>query len=83
MSQSYVPPTKDILNTLYHSAVITSFAIFYSVLGKKLIKLDVGDQAKPDLIDFGKLTAVITLSVATKDWLVNNKIIPNDIVNTR
>ena len=83
MSQSFVPPTKDILNTLYHSAIITGFAIFYSVLGKKLIKLDVGDPAKPDLVDFGKLTAVITLSVATKDWLVNNKIIPNDIVNTR
>ena len=68
---------------MYNSAVITGFAIFYSVLGKKLIKLDVGDPAKPDLINFGKLTAVITLSVATKDWLVNNKIIPNDIVNTR
>ena len=83
MSQAYVPPTKDIINTLYHSAIITGFALFYSVLGKKLIKLDVGDPAKPDLFDFGKLTVVRTLSVATKDWLVNNKILPNDVVNTR
>ena len=83
MSHSYVPPTKDILNTLYHSSVITGLAILYSVIGKKLIRLDVGDPAKPDLLDFGKLTVVITLSVATKDWLVNNKILPNDIVNIR
>ena len=83
MSQTYIPPTKDILNTLYHAAIITGFAMLYSMIGKKLIKLNVGDPAKPDLLDFGKLTAVITLSVATKDWLVNNKIIPNDIVNTR
>jgi hypothetical protein len=83
MSHSYVPPTKDILNTLYHSSVITGLAILYSVIGKKLIRLDVGDPAKPDLLDFSKLTAVITLSVATKDWLFNNKILPNDIVNIR
>ena len=45
-------PSKDIINTLYHSAVVTSLAIGYSMLGKKLIKLDVGDPAKPDLSDF-------------------------------
>ena len=74
-------PTKDLINTLYHSAVVTSLAVGYAMIGKKLIKLDVGDPAKPDLSDFIKLTAVITLSVASKDWLVLNKIIPNDVVN--
>ena len=74
------PPTKDIINTLYHSAVITGLALAYSVIGKKMIKLDVGDPAKPDVTDFLKLTAVITLSVATKDWLVLRKIIPDDII---
>ena len=52
------------------------------MIGKKLIKLDVGDPAKPDVFDFIKLTAVITLAVASKDWLVLNKIIPNDVVNS-
>ena len=80
MSQQYTPPTKEIANTLYHSAVLTGLSIIYSVLGRKLIKLDVGDPAKPDLLDFAKFTAVITLSVATKDWLVNHKIIPNDMM---
>ena len=40
MSQQYVPPTKDIINTLYHSAIITGLAVAYSVIGKKLIKLE-------------------------------------------
>lgn len=75
-------PSKDLVNTLYHSAIVTGLAVGYSMIGKKLIKLDVGDPAKPDLSDFVKLTAVITLSVASKDWLVINKIIPNDILNT-
>ena len=72
-------PSKDLINTLYHSAIVTSLAIGYSMIGKKLVKLDVGDPAKPDLSDFVKLTAVITLAVASKDWLVINKIIPDDL----
>ena len=76
-------PTKDIANTLYHSAIITGLAVAYSVIGKKLIKLDVGDPAKPDITDFIKLTVVITLSVASKDWLVAHKIIPDDIINSK
>ena len=46
-----------------------------------MVKLDVGDPARPDLTDALKLTIVVTLATFTKDWLVNNKIIPADIVN--
>ena len=76
------PQTKDIVNTLYHSAVITSLVIAYSMIGKKLVKLDVGDLSKADLKDFIKLTVVVTLAVASKDWLVLHKIIPEDILKT-
>ena len=77
------PYAKDILNTIYHSAITTGLAVGYSILGKKMIRLDVGDSAKPDLADFSKLTLVITLAVATKDWLVNSKLIPGDIINNK
>ena len=76
-------PTKDVVNTLYHSAIITGLAVAYSVIGKKLIELDVGDPAKLGITDFIKLTVVITLSVASKDWLVAHKIIPDDIINSK
>ena len=52
MSQPY---TKDILNSLYHSFITTGLAVAYSIIGTKMIKLDVGDPAKPDLEDFGTL----------------------------
>jgi len=72
--------TKDIANTVYHSAVTTILAVGFSMIGKKLVKFDVGDPARPDLTEVLKLTAVITLSTFAKDWLVNSKIIPADIV---
>jgi len=74
-------PTKDIADTIYHSAVTTVLVVGYSIIGEKMVKLDVGDPARPDLTDALKLTIVVTLATFTKDWLVNNKIIPADIVN--
>ena len=41
--------TKDIANTIYHSAVSTILAVGFSMAGKKLIRFDVGDPARPDL----------------------------------
>jgi len=49
------------------------------MIGKKMIKLSVGDPARPDLTEFIKLSIVITLSMFTKDWLVTHKFIPEDI----
>jgi hypothetical protein len=76
-------PTKDIANTIYHSAVTTTLVVGYALIGRKLVKLDVGDPAKPDLTEALKLTIVVTLATATKDWLVKNKIIPDEIVHIK
>ena len=73
-------PSKDVINMIYHSAVITGLAVGYSMIGKKLIRLDVCDPARPDLMEFIKLSIVITLSTFSKDWLVKNKLIPDDIL---
>jgi len=74
-------PTKDIANTIYHSAVTTGLVVGYSMIGKKMVKLDVGNPARPDLTDALKLTIVVILATFTKYWLVNNKIILGDIIN--
>ncbi len=73
-------PTKDVANTIYHSAVTTVLVVGYAMIGRKLVRLDVGDPAKPDLTEALKLTIVVTLATVTKDWLVKNKIIPEDII---
>jgi hypothetical protein len=79
MAQPY--PTKDILNTIYHSALTTSLAVAYAVVGRKLIKLDVGDPARPNLTDMVKLTMVITAGEITKDALIKYKLLPADIIS--
>ena len=73
MAQPY--PTKDFVNTFYHSALTTSLAVVYAVIGRKLMKLDVGDPGRPNLSD------VITAGELTKEGLIKYKIIPPDILN--
>ena len=73
-------PTKDIANTTYHSAVTTLLAVTYSMIGRKLVKFDIGDPSRPGITEVLKLTVVVTLATFTKDWLVKNKIIPEDLV---
>ena len=75
-------PTKDVANTIYHSVVITTLVVGYAMIGRKLVKLDVGDPARPDLTEALKLTIVVTLATVTRDWLVKNKIIPEDILKS-
>jgi hypothetical protein len=43
--------TKDVANTIYHSAVITTLVVGYAMIGRKLVKLDVGNPARPDLTE--------------------------------
>jgi hypothetical protein len=71
--------TKNLMNLVYHSAVLSGLAITYTMLGRSLIKMRPADLGKLDLEDSGKLIAVITASIATKDFLVKQGIIPENI----
>lgn len=70
---------KTVVNLVYHSAVIGGLSVGYSMLGKKLLKLKSADLGKVDLEDSVKLIAIITASIATKDFLVKQGIIPENI----
>ena len=70
---------KTIVNDLYHSSVISGFAIGYSILSKKLLKLTAPSIQKFDLEDAGKLIVIIAMSSMTKDYLIKQKIIPENI----
>jgi hypothetical protein len=77
MSQDY-PKPYDIANTLYHGAILTALAGGYAMIGKKLIKFDVGDPSK-DYEAVLKLAAPVMLATITRDWLIAHNIIPPDI----
>lgn len=70
---------KTLGNTLCHSAVVTAIGIGYT----KIWKLALGDQT-PRFVyssarDSGMVTAYVALSIVTKDWLVEQGILPENI----
>ena len=70
---------KSIVNDLYHASLISAFAIGYSMLGKKILKLAPPSIQKFDLEDTGKLVAVVAASEMTREYLIKQKIIPENI----
>ena len=71
--------TKDLKESVYHGAVVSVLAIGYSMLGKTLIKMSPPSLSKFDIEDGINLVAIVATSNFTKDYLIKQKIIPNNI----
>ena len=71
--------TKDIKESIYHGAVISALAIGYTMFGKTLIKMRPPSLSKFDIEGSVKLVAIVALSDFTEDYLIKQKIIPNNI----
>ena len=70
---------KDIKESVYHGAVVSVLAVGYTMLGKTLIKMSPPSLSKLDTEDGIKLVAIIEMSNFMKDYLIKQKIIPNNI----
>ena len=70
---------KDIKESIYHGAVVSALAIGYTMLGKTFIKMNPPSLSKFDVDDSVKLVAIVAMSDFTKDYLIKQKIIPNNI----
>ena len=71
--------SKNLKESVYHGAVVSVLAIGYTMLGKTLIKMSPPSLSKFDTEDGVKLVAIIAMSDFTKDYLIKQKIIPNNI----
>ena len=71
--------TKDIKESIYHGAVVGGLAVGYTMLAKTLIKMSPPSLSTFDIEDSIKLVGIIALSDFTKDYLIKQKIIPNNI----
>ena len=71
--------TKDTKENVYHGAVISVLAVGYTMLGKTLIKMSPPSLSKFDIEDGVKLVATKAMSDFMKDYLIKQKIIPNNI----
>ena len=70
---------KDIKESVYHGVVVSALAVGYTMRGKTLIKMSPPSLSKFDIEDGIKLVAIIAMSDLTKDYLIKQKIIPNNI----
>ncbi len=70
---------KQIVNTLYHAGVETVLTIGYAELGRKLLKRP-PPKVDFNISDIGMLSIDILLAMVTKDMLVKQGIIPDDIM---
>ena len=71
--------TKDLKESVYHGAVVSALAVDYTMLEKTLIKMSPPSLGKFDVEDGVKLVAIVAISDVTKDYLIKQKIIPNNI----
>ena len=71
--------TKDIKESIYHGAVVSGLAVGCTVLAKTLVKMSPPSLSKFNVEDGVKLVAIVALSDFTKDYLIKQKIIPNNI----
>ena len=70
---------KSTVNDLYQAAVISVFAIGYSMLGKKILKIAPSCIQMFDLEDTGKLVTVVAALKMMIDYLIKQKILPEHI----
>ena len=75
----YKMDKKSIVNDLYQVAVISVFAVGYSMLGKEILKMAPPSIQKFDLEDMGKLVAIVAASEVTRGYLIKQKILPDHI----
>ena len=71
--------TEDIKESVYHGAVVSALAVGFTMLGKAIIKMSPPSLGKFDVEDSVKLVAIVAMSDFTKDYLIKQKIIPNNI----
>ena len=70
---------KSTVNYLYQAAVISVFAIGWSMLGKKILKIVPPCIQMFDLEDTGKLVTDVAALEMMIDYLIKQKILPEHI----
>ena len=72
------PNEKNLINDLYHATVVGGLAIGYAKIGQMVFK---GSMPKLDMTsrDVGMVILDLSAAMASKDFLVKQAIIPDNI----
>ena len=71
--------TKDLKESVYYGAIVSTLAVGYTMLAKTLVKMIPPSLSKFDIEDGVKLVGIVAMSDFAKDNLINQKIISNNI----
>ena len=64
---------------MYHASLVSDFAVGYSMLGKKILKMAPLNIQKFDLEGMGKLVGIVAVSEMIREYLIKQKILPEHI----
>ena len=70
---------KIIINDLYQAAVISIFAVGYSMLCKKILRMTPPSIQEFDLEEKGKLVVIVAVLEMIQECLIKQKILPQHI----
>ena len=74
------PNVKMIVNGAYHAVTISVGVWANSFVMKKFLKWKPANPSQLDVEDIGKLTLSVFSATMLRDWLVNQNILPEDIM---
>ena len=74
------PNVKMIVNGAYHAATISLGVWANSFVMKKFLKWKPANLSQLDAEDIGKLTLSVFSATMLRDWLVNQGILPDQIM---
>ena len=74
------PDGKKLVNELYHGAVVAGLSIGYAQLSKTVLKSPV-PKLDFNIRDVGMFVADVAFAMATKEFLISQQIIPENILN--
>ena len=70
---------KEVTNVIYYAFVVSGLSIGYSMVLKTLLKVSPPNMGKLDISDDLKLVGIVSASIVTRDWLVKQNIIPENM----
>ena len=68
---------NKLVKTIMDAATLTTIAAGIGWIGKKVVKENFTNDPSSNLMNYAKFTAVMTGSVALKQYLENQKILPD------
>jgi len=67
---------NKLVKTIMEAATLTAIASGIGLVSKKVLKEDVTANPSTNIMNYVKFTAVMSASIALKDYLVKQKILP-------